>query len=555
MLIFSIFYSSAFGLFGSTEHVYHYNSYQTTYKIYDSTNNLIDSGKYEMSYVQNTEPFDENFYTIYLPNIYQNLAGKFECKYDFMVRVVGDFRTEYVETGNSVEAEEANLGNLFGLFGEDVENHYMDARKEEFEEEFELDCQKPYDILELSKVPLNWENNNLLIYCNYDLYTRKDDSNNYDKIFNGVNHNLCSIKNLDLEKDNTIIFGYEIGNYITQPERSFELNEIVEGLEIVEILEDYKTASITDTKTIWNNQEWDSCLTKITSCSQNSEGVETCTEQCVGGWKDLYDDETLYPLTLSSTEFNNLEDDTKEEYFIYYYDYSKDEDNQIVTKYKDCTSSKLYYSPQTNSMSCDITSEDNGVFYSLDEVQVSKNEYLSQSNQIVELEVLESYDMIFTRYEFESLLTLQKYFFEYDKTTSFFKLSNFILDDSNIELSSFVNIDSFFGSRNALFRQLKDGDETYQIYGFESSAKNFFPSSNEAKDSNKLVYIIDFVGKNFFTKENCKTMLESSYDVSTSISVSNSVMCQDNRIIINTLKIDKKEAYDLFINIITYLKL
>lgn len=82
-------------------------------------------------------------------------------------------------------------------------------------------CQTTKDLISEMKVPSNWLGDNLLVYCNdgiksglyMDSDTRK--AINYDFFHRDFDvYKLCTVKNLDLTKDNTIIYGLEVGNRV-----------------------------------------------------------------------------------------------------------------------------------------------------------------------------------------------------------------------------------------------------------------------------------------------------------------------------------------------------
>jgi hypothetical protein len=75
-------------------------------------------------------------------------------------------------------------------------------------------CPTTKDLYKLVKIPSEWVDNNLLIYCNDGLkagYSELGDIN-FEFLSNVVNsYKVCIVKNQDLSDDNTIIYGLEYG--------------------------------------------------------------------------------------------------------------------------------------------------------------------------------------------------------------------------------------------------------------------------------------------------------------------------------------------------------
>lgn len=82
-------------------------------------------------------------------------------------------------------------------------------------------CSTTKDLIESAKMPSSWNQNNLVLYCNdgNDINFGKV---NLDFITSKMDvYKLCTLKNLDLKDNNTIIFGYEVGNRIIESESNF----------------------------------------------------------------------------------------------------------------------------------------------------------------------------------------------------------------------------------------------------------------------------------------------------------------------------------------------
>lgn len=75
-------------------------------------------------------------------------------------------------------------------------------------------CKTTFDLLERVKIPAAWEDDNLLVYCN-DGGNIISNSTNYDFIISQMNtYKACVVRNLDLDDQNTLIFGFDVGNKV-----------------------------------------------------------------------------------------------------------------------------------------------------------------------------------------------------------------------------------------------------------------------------------------------------------------------------------------------------
>ena len=74
-------------------------------------------------------------------------------------------------------------------------------------------CKTSKELLNEVKIPNSWIESNLILYCNDGSEATNFDMINVDFLHTKLDfYKLCELKNLDLNTNNTIIFGYEIGN-------------------------------------------------------------------------------------------------------------------------------------------------------------------------------------------------------------------------------------------------------------------------------------------------------------------------------------------------------
>jgi len=73
-------------------------------------------------------------------------------------------------------------------------------------------CKSAKNLLEEVYVPKSWNNSDLVVYCNDGVKTGSN-SSNFDFITNSINtYKVCVVKNLDLEENNSVMYGFETGN-------------------------------------------------------------------------------------------------------------------------------------------------------------------------------------------------------------------------------------------------------------------------------------------------------------------------------------------------------
>jgi len=75
-------------------------------------------------------------------------------------------------------------------------------------------CKTTKDLLDMITIPDTWDEDELLIYCN-DGNQINYRSNNFEIFTNRLNaYKVCILKNLNMTENNTVIYGFEVGNNI-----------------------------------------------------------------------------------------------------------------------------------------------------------------------------------------------------------------------------------------------------------------------------------------------------------------------------------------------------
>lgn len=83
---------------------------------------------------------------------------------------------------------------------------------EQFQSKDILYCQTTADLIKKVKVPSSWLDDKLIFYCNDGAMINERDEN-FEFLAYKINaYKACIVKNMDLDKDNTIVWGMESGN-------------------------------------------------------------------------------------------------------------------------------------------------------------------------------------------------------------------------------------------------------------------------------------------------------------------------------------------------------
>lgn len=98
-------------------------------------------------------------------------------------------------------------------------------------------CKTTKDLISYIKIPTSWENKNLVLYCN-DGSSIYNSLSNADFLTTGVNtYKMCILKNLDLNSNNTIMYGLEVGNKLIDSDIKYYFNTTTKTSPIVENLD------------------------------------------------------------------------------------------------------------------------------------------------------------------------------------------------------------------------------------------------------------------------------------------------------------------------------
>lgn len=370
-------------------------------------------------------------------------------------------------------------------------------------------CKTTEDLIKHINIPTSWQNDNLVLYCN-------DGNNIYDPEFNvdfltsKVNtYKICVLKNLNLDSQNSIIYGFEAGNKLIDSYASnyFNLNSktgaIVTGLNNDNSLTANTNTQIT--KRIYFYVPY------VTICSE--EGYTSC------GFEDYSCSQTLICTKPGiSTSMKNT------------YPTSFNTGVQTLNSYVQnmCTSSGLNCNMATLRTEGDFASASHS-YHSI-EVQLT----LNQNNYIF------------------NGPNNRTYIFEYEQFNHFYTLRELSGDTLNVPIKNIFTKDIGL-SRVALFRKIG----TSKVYGYEIAIKN-------ANIGTEIIpiYKIEGLSNLGFNENICKKTL-ANYNPSSNLGGSNKIACRVNGdIYINSLALDGEHnapneqgwSLNLFKNIILGIK-
>jgi hypothetical protein len=182
-------------------------------------------------------------------------------------------------------------------------------------------CKTTQDLMERMEIPLSWGPDELLLYCNDGSAINLADINP-DIFTSQVNaYKVCVLKNLDLEEDNTILYGFDVGNteVDSDPRNTFS-QDTLSG-QVVGTLENGELESsqtVTETRTVVV------AVPFTTSCTPRFREIkddilipdgETCVQ--VPQTDDTVIESTIASAQADFTSFRKLSDNslTKESLF------------------------------------------------------------------------------------------------------------------------------------------------------------------------------------------------------------------------------------------------
>lgn len=140
-------------------------------------------------------------------------------------------------------------------------------------------CKTTLDLINQIKIPLLWQNNNLVLYCNDgDLINFKNQNLDFLTSVIGGLYKGCIVKNLDLNDNNTIFYGLTVGDYRVDSDKTYKFdpknNVFSDDITNNDYLVNYNNNNNSDMYIIKNFKEnLDTPITNIFSNIPNNFGI------------------------------------------------------------------------------------------------------------------------------------------------------------------------------------------------------------------------------------------------------------------------------------------
>ena len=372
-------------------------------------------------------------------------------------------------------------------------------------------CKTIEDLINLIKIPNSWALDDLLVYCN-DGSNINSKSNNFDELMTQMNiYKACVVKNLDLKENNSILYGFEVGNKIVDSDSAYFYDNntnigpiITEEFDSVEIFSESTTIVEEPLTSISIDY-----IEQTIYCKEGSE-VETNWD---GNPVDFSCNECIVGVTTNTPE-NDCQDSGKVRYAQPTLDYVLDYAIDAIPE-SDVSSVSLYLS---------FDDENYAIYNVFANVEYSANEYL---------------------YNFSDRF----FYFKYDSNQKFFTLKEFDSELTYSILNIFTLPSDLELSRIAILKQSNNN----KYIGYEQIAKDV-SSDDSYSSSIKPIYKILMDSIDGFDSDVCINVL-SNFEASENVlATSDEVVCNSNSISIisQNLNTDSKSetAFRLFKNII-----
>ncbi|MDA3855517.1 MAG: hypothetical protein PF569_04620 [Candidatus Woesearchaeota archaeon] len=379
-------------------------------------------------------------------------------------------------------------------------------------------CKTTQDIIENIDIPASWGGDtNLLLYCN-DGGNIKSHEYNFDFITSKANtYKTCILKNMDLNINNTIIYGYDVGNGVVDNYPDYYYNFEEKTGPILQDLIHYQdlelSSSTSDERIVGGLIEVPYAGTTHQECNYDERGEEVCYTVSDGYSRMSVSEALAWAQSNINPEISNLD---------YRADFPDEECNTFGGREAE----------ESSWSGCRYTSDSYTEYFSMAEViwPVGTFEFKGKFNE--------------------------SYFYHYNSSSKFYSLSS-STEELMIPLSSiFTNYASIDLSRVAIFKKINGK----LIYGYEQNARQRFDGDENFEEDIKPVYEIsiddDF---NFYTEEDCLEFL-GVYDPSSlgTFDYNDKIICHNNMVEIISANINDDnnpdKAFHFFKNIVLNIK-
>lgn len=385
-------------------------------------------------------------------------------------------------------------------------------------------CKTTLDLLKVIKIPSNWQEDNLIVYCNdganinFPMY-------NFEYLTTKMNaYKSCIVKNLDIPQYNTIVYGYEVGNRIVDnyPEYFFN-NET----NTSPVLADLTYTSMGGQSNISVSEYGGRAIVPYQEITQYCLSSSNDINTCITCDPNSYYDSDSGSSCIEKTFYRKLTSSEAIEYIRNHINQYANEVVQVSDTQADCTPS--YGDSGNSDESCTPSVLDETIYT-----------------------FRYSFDHPVTDYVYTDERSNQLYYYKYDTYQKYFILTNFESELNTPITTVFPQTNNIGLSRIALFK--KSGNNIF--YGYENVALRE-SSMPPYSDSLKPIYKIIMSSVNGFNANKCSEVLARYNRGLYSIDFNDQVSCQDNVIGIvsdNLNNGDESKAFHLFKNIMTTIK-
>lgn len=447
-------------------------------------------------YIQHTiySPFDDILSEV-SESYYEGITSSGTPTIRHAVSRYQDFAENY-DTGE-LEAQPQPYCKIGGDYIIKIKNYAGAGGTYESDEISLFYCSTLADLLSNITIPSSWSSSDLSLYCN-DGQIINFENINFDLLTSRINvYKGCILKNEDLESENTIFYGFEVGNTYLDDDPRYRFNPSDIDSSVTHEL---NNGQLINSETRTTTEERIGYIPRV-ACNE----CETCTTRVPKGEGSTCQE--------ASYEWRTM---------------GRDREEVLVCTPVTCDEvTPALESQYPGFIDSDLIDEDNGegkaVYKVIVPVEYQVGDYQYQTNTDGSMN------------------------FHYDEYSSFFSLTD--VDEAlDYPITSVFPLPGDFGlSRVALFRQ----ENNKKILGYEKNTREMFDDDSL---STKPVYIIDY-GDFSLNQQDCTDQL-ASYGAKPAMSISNSdsVVCGNSMIFIHSENIDGQQgsytAFNIFKNVI-----
>jgi len=432
-------------------------------------------------------------------------------------------------------------------------------------------CKTTQDLINRIKIPENWTNSKLTLYCNDGNLINFQEYNLDFLTTKFNNYKVCILKNELLENKNTIVYGFEIGNKEIDSNSKYNFNPSSPnfGFDTETVNSDSTVGGLTKEVEEYVSVPYENWCNSCSESGDSYQGYrESATANCAvrpapGSGSTCWSVETeSFPAEVTDPGGTTCVSSRKGEPCVNQnnprtYRNIWGKDSSTGTGYKCVSSACDHVKPKVTSS---FSNSDYSTLHKLSDrsftdsrgelVSVSINGQGMYGVSWYGVKNLVPYSV--STYSFNA--DSRTFYFGYDESDTYYSIKE-IQEPLSVPITSVFSIPSEFDlSRVALFRSLGGNKK---VYGYETPAKMKISGEDS---STKAVYTILLSSSLGFSQNDCiNTLATYGAKAGSFLSSSDSIVCGgNNKILLNRMGLDSitKEGttFTLFKNIILDLK-